>query len=58
MFISKRKFNHNNIEIIQHGVSHALIDGRGEFSKNIDANRNNINRIINETFTHYYRITR
>jgi len=50
----KDKVNHNNIEIIQHGVSHALIDGRGEFSKNIDANRNNINRIINDTFTHYY----
>src|SRR4051812_36258506 len=26
----KEKINHNNIEIIQHGVSHALIDGRGE----------------------------
>ena len=51
----KNKINHNNIEIIQHGVSHALIDGRGEFSKNIDGNRNNINRIIKDTFVHYYR---
>jgi hypothetical protein len=32
----KNKINHNNIEIIQQGVSHALIAGRGEFSKNID----------------------
>ena len=51
----KNKINHNNIEIIQHGVSHALIDGRGEFSKNIDGNRNNINRIIHDTFINYYR---
>ena len=30
----KNNINHNNIEIIQHGISHALIDGRGELSKN------------------------
>src|SRR6478735_496842 len=51
----KDKINHNDIEIIQHGVSHALIDGRGEFSKNIDENRNNINSLIKDTFIHYCR---
>jgi hypothetical protein len=32
-----------------------LIDGRGEFSKFIDGNNENINRIINYIFTRYYR---
>ena len=31
-----------------------LIDGRGEFSKSIDGNNENINKIINYTFTRYY----
>ena len=51
----KEMIKHNKIEIIQHGVSHDLIDGRGEFSKHIDGKSENINRTINETFTHYYR---
>ena len=51
----KEKIKHNKIEIIQHGVSHDLIDGRGEFGKQIDGKSENINRTINETFTHYYR---
>ena len=38
---------------ISHGVSR-LIDGRGEFSKSIDGNNENINKIINYTFTCYY----
>ena len=51
----KEMIKHNKIEIIQHGVSHDLIDGRGEFGKHIDGKSENINRTINETFTHYYR---
>ena len=39
----------NHTEIIQHGVSQSLIDGRGEFCKSIDGNNENINRIINDT---------
>ena len=38
---------------ISDGVSR-LIDGRGEFSKSIDRNNENINKIINYTFTCYY----
>ena len=49
----KDKISHNHVEIIQHGVSHALIDGRGEFSRNIDGNSDS-NTIINDTHTHYY----
>ncbi len=51
----KEMIKYNKIEIIQHGVSHDLIDGRGEFGKHIDGESENINRTINETFTHYYR---
>ena len=32
-----------------------LIDGRREFSKSLDGKNENINRIINYTFTRYYR---
>ena len=49
----KDKINHSHVEIIQHGVSHALIDGRGEFSRNIDGNSDK-NTIINDTYAHYY----
>ncbi|WP_458721698.1 hypothetical protein [Candidatus Nitrosocosmicus sp. R] len=37
-------------------MSHSLIDGTGEFSKSIDGNNEKINRIINDTFTRYYRL--
>jgi hypothetical protein len=49
----KDKIDHSHVEIIQHGVSHALIDGRGEFSRNIDGNSDK-NTIINDTYFHYY----
>ncbi len=49
----KDRIDHKHVEIIQHGVSHALIDGRGEFSMNIDVN-SYTNTIINDTYTHYY----
>ena len=49
----KDKINHSHVEIIQHGVSHALIDGRGEFSRNIDGNSDK-NTIIEDTYAHYY----
>ncbi len=51
----KEKIRHNKIEIIQHGVTHDLIDGRGEFSQQIDGKSEDINRTIKDTFTHYYR---
>ena len=50
----KEKINSNHVEIIQHGVSHSLTDGRGEFCGQIDGNNENINRTIKDTFTHYY----
>ncbi|MDN5847267.1 MAG: DUF2334 domain-containing protein, partial [Candidatus Nitrosocosmicus sp.] len=50
----KERINHNHVEIIQHGVSHSLIDYRGEFSKHIDGTGKSINRTLNDTFTHYY----
>lgn len=49
----KDKISHNHVEIIQHGVSHALIDGRGEFSRNIDGNYKT-DTIINDTYANYY----
>jgi hypothetical protein len=49
----KDKINHNHVEIIQHGVSHALIDGRGEFSVNIDGN-SDANAVISDTHTQYH----
>jgi hypothetical protein len=49
----KDQINHNHVEIIQHGVSHALIDGRGEFSRNIDGN-GETDTIINDTYANYY----
>ena len=49
----KDKINHNHVEIIQHGVSHALIDGRGEFSGNIDGN-SDVKAIISDTHTQYH----
>ena len=51
----KEKIRHNKIEIVQHGVTHDLIDGRGEFSQQIDGKNEDINRTIKDTFTHYYR---
>ena len=51
----KEKIRHNKIEIVQHGVTHDLIDGRGEFSQQIDEKNEDINRAIKDTFTHYYR---
>src|SRR4029079_12523161 len=51
----KEKIRHNKIEIIQHGVTHDLIDYRGEFSQQIDGKNEDINRTIKDTFTHYYR---
>ncbi|WP_458720028.1 DUF2334 domain-containing protein [Candidatus Nitrosocosmicus sp. R] len=51
----KEKIRHSKIEIIQHGVTHDLIDGRGEFSQQIDGKSEDINRTIKDTFTHYYR---
>ena len=51
----KEKIRHNKIEIIQHGVTHDLIDGRGEFNHQIDGKSEDINRTIKDTFTHYYR---
>ena len=51
----KEKIRHNKIEIVQHGVTHDLIDGRGEFSQQIDEKSKDINRTIKDTFTHYYR---
>jgi hypothetical protein len=51
----KEKIRQNKIEIIQHGVTHDLIDGRGEFSQQIDVKSEDINRTIKDTFTHYYR---
>ena len=52
----KEKIRHNKIEIIQHGVTHDLIDGRGEFSQQIDGKSKDINRTIKDTFTHYYKL--
>ena len=49
----KDKVNLNQVEIIQHGVSHALIDGRGEFGRNIDGNSDR-NTIINDTYKRIY----
>ncbi|MDF0680752.1 MAG: DUF2334 domain-containing protein [Candidatus Nitrosocosmicus sp.] len=51
----KEKIRHNKIEIIQHGVTHDLIDGRGEFSRQIDGKSEDINKTIKDTFNHYYR---
>jgi uncharacterized protein DUF2334 len=51
----KDKINHNFIEILQHGVSHALIDDRGEFSKKIDSNNRSLNNMINGIFHQYYK---
>ncbi|CAN5663137.1 hypothetical protein BH23THE1_BH23THE1_26590 [soil metagenome] len=52
----KEKIKYTKIEIIQHGVTHDLIDGRGEFSQQIDKEKSeDINRTIKDTFTHYYR---
>jgi len=51
----KEKIRHSKIEIIQHGVTHDLINGRGEFSQQIDGKSEDINRTIKDTFTHYYR---
>jgi len=52
----KEKIRHNKVEIIQHGVNHDLIDGRGEFSQQIDGKIENINRTIKDTFSHYYNL--
>ncbi|MGN6347157.1 MAG: DUF2334 domain-containing protein, partial [Candidatus Nitrosocosmicus sp.] len=49
----KDKVNLNQVEIIQHGISHALIDGRGEFGRIIEGN-SDMNTIINDTYRHYY----
>ena len=52
----KEKIKYNKIEIIQHGVTHDLIDGRGEFSQQIDKEKSkNINKTIKDTFTLYYK---
>ena len=52
----KQKIKYNNIEIIQHGVTHGLMDGRGEFSQHIDrAREEDISRTIRDTFTSYYK---
>ena len=51
----KDKIEYNKIEIIQHGVTHDLVDGRGEFSQQIDGKSEDINKTIKDTFTHYYR---
>jgi hypothetical protein len=51
----KGKIKYNNVEIIQHGVTHDLIDGRGEFSQQINGKSEDINRTIKDTITHYYR---
>lgn len=51
----KEKLRYNKIEIIQHGVTHDLIDGRGEFSQQIDGNSENLNRTIKDTFIHFYK---
>ncbi|VFJ13463.1 hypothetical protein [Candidatus Nitrosocosmicus franklandus] len=51
----KEKIKCNKIEIIQHGVTHDLIDGRGEFSYKIEEKKEEfVNRAIRETFTNYY----
>jgi len=50
----KEKIRHDKIEIIQHGVTHDLIDGRGEFSQQIDRKSEDTNRTVRDTFTHYY----
>ena len=47
----KEKIRYNKIEIIQHGVTHDLIDGRGEFSQQINRKSEDINRTIKDTFT-------
>jgi hypothetical protein len=52
----KEKIKYSKIEIIQHGVTHDLIDGRGEISQQIDKEKSeDINRTIKDTFTLYYR---
>ncbi len=52
----KEKIKYNKIEIIQHGVTHDLIDGRGEFSQQIDKKKSeDFNRTIKDTISHYYR---
>lgn len=52
----KEKIRYDKIEIIQHGVTHDLIDGRGEFSQHIDGkDGEDLNRAIRDTLTHYYR---
>lgn len=52
----KEKIKYNKIEIIQHGVTHDLIDGRGEFSQQIDGKMaEGIERTIRNTITNYYK---
>lgn len=51
----KEKIKDKNIEIIQHGVTHDLIDCRGEFSQQIDRKYEDINTSIKDTYTRYYR---
>jgi hypothetical protein len=51
----KRNIKYNKIEIIQHGVTHDLINGRGEFSQQIDGKSEDISRTIKDTCNRYYR---
>ncbi|HEY6534208.1 MAG TPA: DUF2334 domain-containing protein [Candidatus Nitrosocosmicus sp.] len=50
----QEKIKQNNIEIIQHGVSHIMLDGRGEYS--LDVNKYyEMNMIFNEIGNIYFK---
>ncbi len=49
----QEKIKQNNIEIIQHGVSHILFDGREEYSPNFNKN-NKTNAVFNEIGNNYF----